>query len=140
MRPILPDLLWIGHAGDERNLRGLLGAGVAALVDLAIEEPPPALTRELIYCRFPLLDGSGNSLDLLRLAVQTVVHLVEMHTPTLICCGGGMSRSPAVASAALALVTGKDCASCLEEIRQTGPGDVTPGLWEDIQAVWESCR
>ncbi len=57
MREILPDRLWIGGAADGRNCEGLLQAGVAAVVNLAAEEPSPMLPRDMIYCRFPIDDG-----------------------------------------------------------------------------------
>ncbi len=60
MRQIPPYSLWLGHAGHVRDLRTVLAAGIVALVDLALDEPPASLTRELVYCRFPLVDGPGN--------------------------------------------------------------------------------
>jgi hypothetical protein len=61
MREIIPRRLWLGNASDVRDLRRIHDLGVAAIVDLALEESVPQLTRDLIYCRFPLVDGSGNS-------------------------------------------------------------------------------
>ncbi|MCI0465366.1 MAG: hypothetical protein L0Z62_51250 [Gemmataceae bacterium] len=135
MRQILPHSLWLGHAGDASNLRAILDSGIAALVDLAIEERPPALTRELICCRFPLVDGTGNSPHLLRLAIQTVASLVGGHIPTLVSCGAGLSRAPSIAAAALALVSGQSCEECLVLVRQAGRADVSPGLWQDVLAA-----
>jgi hypothetical protein len=45
--------------------------------------PPVQLTRELISCRFPLLDGTGN--HLVDLAIRCVANLVERGIPTLVC-------------------------------------------------------
>src|SRR5689334_22927997 len=89
MNQIKPYPLWLGHAGDARNFRLALDAGVQALVDLSREEPPSAPPRELIYCRFPLLDGVGNDECLLNLAVSTLAGLIRMHIPTLVCCDLG---------------------------------------------------
>ncbi len=52
--------LWLGHVGDVRNLTGIHAVGILALIDLAMDEPPAMVTRELVYCRFPLIDGPGN--------------------------------------------------------------------------------
>ena len=52
--------LWIGHAGDVRDAATLLASGISAVVGLALEEPSAPLPRELISCRFPLIDGPGN--------------------------------------------------------------------------------
>jgi protein-tyrosine phosphatase len=131
-----PYPLWIGHIGDVRDPRKIVDAGIVALVDLALNEPMPLLPRELIYCRFPLWDGPGNDAILLRLAVRTAAMILHDHMPILVYCANGMSRSPAVAAAALALFTGQSPRACLESIAEGQPHDVSPGLWKDIH---EAC-
>jgi hypothetical protein len=135
MRRINPHPLWLGHAGDARDLRRVLSAGVAALIDLALDEPPPSLTREVVYCRFPLLDGAGNEPWLLRCAVTTTATLLAARTPTLVFCGHGMSRSPVIAAAGLAAAFGRDPDACLAEVLRGGAADVTPALWREVKAV-----
>src|SRR5207247_693921 len=98
MRQVLPHSLWLGHAGDGRDFRLILDTGIQAVVQLAAEEPALQLPRELIYCRFPLVDGPGNDAKLLYLATATVASLLERSLPVLVCCGAGMSRSPAIAA------------------------------------------
>src|SRR4051812_5105895 len=97
--PGLP--LWLGHVGDARDLRGVLSAGIQAVVDLALNEPPVNFTRELVYCRFPLLDGGGNPPWLVRAAVGTLTEFLRSGTPTLLYCSAGMSRTPVIAAAAV---------------------------------------
>ena len=60
MHEIHSNLLWLGHALDIREPRSLFDVGVEAVVDVAYEEPPAQLPRQLIYCRFPINDGGGN--------------------------------------------------------------------------------
>ena len=132
--------LWLGHAGDGRDQRQILATGIRAVVQLALEEPPLAPPRELLYLRFPLLDGEGNEPVLLELAIRTVASLLQARLPTLVCCGGGMSRSPAVAAAALASVGDGDASACLQKIEHFGPMDVSPGLWREIQVLCESLK
>jgi protein-tyrosine phosphatase len=132
MRQISPYPLWLGHVGDVADLRKILDVGITTLVDLALNESPPRLPRDLIYCRFPLLDGAGNPPSLLRFAVRTVATLLADRAPTLIFCSNGMSRSPAVAAAALASFTGRTPLVCLDEIAQGRPHDISPGLWQDL--------
>jgi hypothetical protein len=48
MREILPNQLWVGNAGDGRDPERLLQAGVVAVVNLAAEEPLPALPRSML--------------------------------------------------------------------------------------------
>jgi hypothetical protein len=95
MHQIKPHLLWIGHAGDGRDIPAIIDTGIRAIVQLAMEEPPLLPPRDLIFCRFPLLDGTGNDPVLLRLAIHAVAILQRSRIATLVCCGGGMSRSPA---------------------------------------------
>ena len=136
MRRIHPYLLWLGNAHDGRDLRAILDAEIKAVVQVAAEEPPLALTRELISCRFPLLDGPGNDPNLMRVAVMTVATLLEMRIPLLVCCGGGMSRSPVVAALALAVLTKKNPDECLKRVAEHHPADVAPGLWDDAKTLF----
>jgi protein-tyrosine phosphatase len=135
MRQIIPNALWIGHVGDVRDPRAILNAGIVAVVDLALQEPPATLPRDLVYCRFPILDGSGNPAWLLRAAVETTARLVRDRVPTLIYCSSGMSRSPAVAAMAVAMAQNRPAPECLAEVTGAGPVDVSTSLWQDLCAI-----
>src|SRR4051812_6538510 len=98
MRQVTGRSLWVGHAGDLRDPRPVLAAGIEHVVDLPDSElfaPPP---RELTRCRFPLSDGGINPPWLLRLASESVAALLRAGAPTLVCCSGGLSRSVCVAA------------------------------------------
>jgi protein-tyrosine phosphatase len=120
--------LWLGHAGDLRDARAVLGAGIAAVVELADSEPLAALPRELIRCRFPLSDGGDNPPWLLRLAAESVAALVRAGVPALVCCSGGLSRSVCLAAAGVALAEGRPLDEALAEVARSGPADVSPRL------------
>src|SRR5262245_39233227 len=135
MRSISGYSLCLGHAGDARDLRAVLAADIAALVDLAVNEPPAKVTRELVYCRFPLVDGMGNPPWLLQLAVQTVADFLRTRVKTLVYCANGMSRSPCIAGAAVSAIRGCDPNEGLAAVTQGGPRDVSPVLWEEVQAA-----
>lgn len=137
MREVIPGLVWIGNARDARDVAGVLAHDISAVVHLAIEEPPYLFPRDIIYCRFPLLDGEGNSPSILRTAVQTVSMLIEAKVPTLVACSGGMSRSPAVAAVAIACAMNGSADEWLGRITTTGPHDVSPALWNDILSCIE---
>src|SRR5262245_46533555 len=77
MRQIHPYCIHVGNALDARDLRRLYEAEIAAVIDLALEEKPAVLGREMIYCRFALVDGAGNSPIVLRAAVEMAQRLVE---------------------------------------------------------------
>jgi protein-tyrosine phosphatase len=131
---IEPHLLWLGHAGDCRDMAKVLDAGIEAVVQLAAEEPPAQFPREIIVLRIPLLDGADNPPAILRLAVSSVEQLLASHVSTLLCCSAGMSRSPAIAACALARLEQKEPATSLEAIRTRLATDISPSLWRDLLA------
>lgn len=138
MHEVIASRLWIGNAVEARDVRHLLNLGVSALVDLAIEELPQSLVRELVYCRFPLMDGASNPPELLRLAVETVASLIRHGTPTFVFCGAGMSRSPAITAAALAVVEKANPNEVLKRIVSGHPHDVSPALWRAVTACMQA--
>jgi protein-tyrosine phosphatase len=140
MNEITPYPLFVGHAGAGRAVKELLNQGIRAVVQLSAEEPPIATPRDLVFCRFPLEDGSGNDVDLLSLAITSVAHLVSRGVPTLVCCGAGMSRSPAVVAAALSIVEHRDPGAALKFVTQLHPADVVPGFWKDVCQVVETLQ
>ena len=111
-------------------------ARILAVVDLAAEEKVSNLPRSLVYCRFPIIDGQQTSQSVLPTAIETLVSLLKRGTPTLVFCGAGMSRSPAVVAGALSIVEGGSPDDRLRKIALGHPHDVSPQLW---QAVRETC-
>ena len=137
MLEVVARKLWIGNARDGRDAKSLFANQIHAVVDLAAEEPPAHLPRELISCRLPLHDGTGNSVAILRIAVMTVATFVRNDIAVLVCCSGGMSRSPAIAACALSTWDGKNASEWLTEIRRIKPVDVSPSLWNELQCAME---
>ena len=135
MREIPGYSLWLGHAGDIRNLQTVMSAGIVAIVDLALEETPATVPRDCLYCRFPLLDGPGNSNGLLLAVIDTTASLLRSRTPTILWCGAGMSRSPAIAAGAMSIVTGRTPDECLSQLTRSGAADVSPALWREVKAA-----
>lgn len=140
MREIISGQLWTGNLGDVRDLAGLLDVGIEAVVDLALEEHTPSLVRDLIYCRFPLLDGAGNVRTVLRAAIDTTARLICLGVPTLVFCGAGMSRSPAIAAAAWAIAAKRPLDECLQQIASMRSMDLSPALWNDVEGVYAELR
>src|SRR5262245_25357955 len=123
MRRVAGRSLWIGHAGDVRDARSVMAAGVEAVVELADSAALATLPRELVRCRFPLSDGGDNPPWLLRLAAGSVAALLRARVPTLVCCGGGMSRSVCVAAAGVALAESRPLDEALRVVAESGPTD-----------------
>jgi protein-tyrosine phosphatase len=130
--------LWIGNARDARNVPAVMARAFAAVVDLALEEPPAQLPREVAYIRIPLIDGEGNSPAMTQAAIRAIAAFIESGTPTLVVCGGGMSRSPAVTAAAIAQVEGIHPEEALIRIAATGPHDVSTIFWKELISSLDS--
>lgn len=136
MRPLHGYPLWIGTARDVRDIRRVLDAGIEVVVDLAVEEQPATLTRELAYLRLPLIDGGGNPPWLIRAVATATVGLIRDRVPTLVACGAGMSRSPAVVAVGISLASGRPPDETLTVVRDGAPADVHPALWADLLAEY----
>ncbi|MDA0835290.1 MAG: dual specificity protein phosphatase [Planctomycetota bacterium] len=135
MREIIPELLWTGNARDARDLQMLHDYAIIAVVDVAAEEEPCRLSRDMIYCRFPLVDGGENERSTLLLVVQHVAALIAHRVPTLVSCGAGMSRSPAITAMSLSIVENSDPDEALTRVFVENPHDVSPQLWEELKIV-----
>jgi len=127
--------LWLGNAYEVRDLRAIHAAEIAAVVDLSLNEPPLLVTRELVYCRFPLIDGGGTPPWLLRMATSAVAELLGNGVKTLVYCSAGMSRTPVIAAAAISMLQKRAIAAILSEILQHAPADVSPVLLRDVEAA-----
>ena len=138
MHRLEPHHLWLGHAGDLASVRAILDAGVCAVVDLALNEPVPQLPRDMVYCRFPLVDGTGNDPWILLSAIRTTASLLKLAVPTLVCCSAGLSRGPAIVAAALSTVTHKTPEVCLRQVSTSVAHDVSPGFWNEVVGVCHS--
>jgi protein-tyrosine phosphatase len=132
--------LWLGNAGDVRDLVAVRRSGVRAIVDLALNEVPLAVPRDLVYCRFPIVDGTANGRGLVRSAIETTSSLLRCGTPTLIFCSAGMSRTPAIAAGALALIGGRLPQECLMEVVKGAPADLSPAIWDEVVAAVQAIR
>jgi hypothetical protein len=140
MREVHPNLLWLGHALDLRDARLLFDVGISAVVDVAFEEPPTQLPRELIYCRFPLYDGGGNDPSVLLQSVQTTVDLLDNGIRTMVACSAGMSRSPVIAAFALAAHLDQSPHDVISRIAAVNSLDVKGRLWNDVANIFSKVR
>ena len=138
MQQIPPHSLWIGSVGDLRDWRRLYDLGIRAVVQLAYEEAAPSLPHDFVACRFPLVDGDENSAEILTLAITTVTHLLEHRFACLVCCQAGLSRSPAIAAAALAKLARQPFAACLHDIGTHHHHAIHPGLRTKVQLLCDS--
>ena len=140
MLEIHPNLLWIGHAMDVREPGPLFDSGITAVVDVAYEEPPAQLPRQLIYCRFPLNDGGGNAPMILTQTLRTVTDLLRSKTRTIVACSAGMSRAPTVASFALAYHLKETPETVVAKILELKSLELKPELWSDFESAFNQFK
>jgi protein-tyrosine phosphatase len=126
------DYLWVGNAADGRDINLVCQAQFDVVVDLAIEEPPICLPRELSYFRIPLEDGGEDDLRRVISAIRTIAFSITQEMNTLVCCSAGLSRSPAIAAAAIAIKFAKNLDQSLREVASAKRCDVTPMLWRSV--------
>jgi protein-tyrosine phosphatase len=120
--------LWVGHVGNLRDLQAILAVGIEAVVELADNEPPAMLPRDMVHCRFPISDAGETTAWLLRLAVNAVAALVKAGKPTMVCCSSGMNRSVAIAAAGVAIAKEMSLDAALNALTRSGAVDVSPRL------------
>lgn len=128
-------VLWLGNSSDLSDIRSMLNMGVTAIIDLAIEEPFPKMPRTTNYCRFALTDDGDNNPATIRAAILSACAFIRGGHITAICCNAGLNRSPSIAAASLALISGNTPTQCLELLAAVKHLDVNPALWNQVVSV-----
>lgn len=136
MRNVVDRSLWIGNAGDLRDVRVLLSTGIESVVEVSDSEPFVELPRDLVRCRFPLSDGGENPPWLVRLAVESVAAILRAKVPVIVCSSAGMNRSICIASGGIGLAEGRTLAESMKLVVGTGSADVSPGLFEQLRKMF----
>jgi len=135
-----PNSLWLGNMFDARDPSALFENEIQAVVDLAYEEKPAQLPRQLIYCRYPLIDGGGNDESVLLHAIQCVLGFLNSETKMLVACSAGMSRSPTVAAFALAAFLKTKPTEVIEKVSQLKGLEINGELWNNVDKVFPRLR
>lgn len=135
MRKLADYAVYLANAYEARDLWAIHAAEIAAVMDLALNEPPLQVTRELVYCRFPLIDGAGNPAWLIRAAVHSLAALLRANVVTLVFCSAGLSRSPVILAAAIASLRNTSIHDELLSVLRSAPADVSPALVLDVAAA-----
>ncbi|MEM9412733.1 MAG: dual specificity protein phosphatase [Planctomycetota bacterium] len=133
MHEVHPGLLWIGHAMDVRDPQSIFDVGISAVIDVAYEETPSGVPRQLVYCRFPLNDGGGNEPGRIVQALKTTTDFLRSGTKTMVACSAGMSRSPSIAAFSLALHLSERPEDVLERIGKLKSLEINTDLWNEIR-------
>tara|TARA_R100000789_G_scaffold97798_1_gene100773 strand:+ start:281 stop:730 length:450 start_codon:yes stop_codon:yes gene_type:complete len=137
LKPIPDTNLWIGNAGDAQNLQEIRSLEIRAIFLLAYEEPIFSYPRDLLVVRIPLLDGSENDDFNLEITVRSLISLIRNDVNTLVTCSMGMSRSPVIVSAALAIHHSLPFDDVLTSVCKSIPTDVSPEFYRYVRSVFE---
>ena len=132
---VLKDGLYFGNASKARDLQALHQAEIAAVVDVAYEESPAALSRDIIYHRIPLIDGETNDPTFVQAAILVTEQSLRLNLRTLVCCSAGMSRSPTIAVVAAARFTGQKTDDVLTKVLEKTSLGIHPGFWNSAAAA-----
>lgn len=135
IRDVYKGLIYIGDAISARDVKQIYDHEFVAVLDLAANEPPAMLGRDIIYCRFPLSDDDSNEVGVVSAAIECLYSLIKRDYRTLVTCSAGLSRSPVIAAAAISIQTGGPLAAVLAQITMSAPHDVSPTLFSSVQRV-----
>ena len=127
--------LYVADAIAARDLRQIYDHQIKAVVDLAANEPPAVLGRDIVYCRFPLADDASNDDALVETAILCLRSLLERDLRSLVACSAGMSRSPLIAAAANSLMSGNSLRSCLTALIEGAPHDVSQAMFSSVERI-----
>ena len=84
--------------------------------------------------------GRGTTRSYIDLAIHAVATLHKNRVATLVCCGGGMSRSPVIAAAALSAVEQLPLEARSRIVTDFYPADILPGFWDEVRYAVEEDR
>lgn len=135
MREIVVGRVYCGNVGDLDDIAALRRAGVHAVVELAIEEPPSRAGREMIWIRIPITDGAGSAGQFVEMALRCVSSLVLAKIPVLVACSAGMSRSPSIIAGAISIAEDRDPDVVLQEVVRGASADVSNHLWHQVRSL-----
>lgn len=127
--------LLLGTSEDLKDIRTVLGEGISAIIDLGIEEPVPLLPRATNYCRLTLSDDGENDPATVAAAIRMAATFLAGDHDVLICCHAGLSRSPSVAAAALAITRGQSASHALCMLGGLKRTDVSAAFWNQVVTV-----
>lgn len=96
----ITDCVAIGNIEDAMDAEGLRAAGVTAVLCLN-GFPHSPRSQGFVWMNVTLIDGPGNSIDEIRVAVRSLEELVASHR-VLVHCAEGLSRSALVVACYLA--------------------------------------
>ncbi|HUG17833.1 MAG TPA: dual specificity protein phosphatase [Planctomycetaceae bacterium] len=132
MHCLIEQQLWQGNAVEAGDVRAILNLGVQAVVDLAAEEEPIRYPRDILVLRYPIIDGAGNPRWLLESIVSSLHNLLRNEIPTFVYCSAGLSRSPALCSAALARFRDVSMEDALAIVLGERSLDISTALWSEL--------
>lgn len=133
----ITDDILIGNRPDARDLELIEKHGIEAILSLdgSMVKKKAAQFGVKNMVGIKLIDGPGNDRRHLELAIWHLGQLLQSHSPVLVHCRAGRSRSVAVVAAYLAQSQGRPFEDALDEVRGKRDSSVAEALIEAYERI-----
>jgi len=111
--------LYIGDFQDASRPEKLQERGVNSVLKLTYQDPKEGYPDSVEVHEFIMVDGPRNEYEVFVEAVERLLELFESGNTVFAHCNAGMSRSPTVSAAAIALHESMEFESALDKIRES---------------------
>jgi len=132
--------LYIGDFQDASRPEKLRERGVDSVLKLTYQDPKEGYPDSVEIHEFIMTDGPQNDYDRFVEATEKLLELFENGNTVFAHCNAGMSRSPTVSAAAIALYEDVEFRSALETIRESRDINPHPILLKQGKDVVEELR
>ncbi|MFK7788154.1 MAG: dual specificity protein phosphatase family protein [Phycisphaeraceae bacterium] len=127
---MITDNIFIGNHVEAHDEKILFDRGIRSILSLdgsyvGKEDSVPGIKK--IYA-VELIDGPGNSIQSLELLTRELIQMAARHSPVLIHCHAGRSRSVAAAAAYLVVFEKFAPAEAIEHVRSRRSSYLAPEL------------
>lgn len=130
----ITDSIWIGNYLDARDQEAIANAGIRSILclDGCLAD---AKTEEIGVERIEvveLIDGAGNTPERFLRAVRLLGELAALHSPVLVHCHAGQSRSAAVVCKYFMIAKGDSLGTAMRKITTKRRIAIVAGLQEAL--------
>lgn len=130
----ITERIWIGNYLDASNQELLRKEGIQSILCLdgcLSQVQAKDLGVEQIVV-IPLIDGSGNRPEVFLRAVRALKNLIQKHSPVLVHCHAGQSRSAAVVTKYFMREEGLSLGDAIRQITRKRRVAIVAGLQEAL--------
>ena len=122
----------IGNYLDALDAELLAAEGIQSLLCLDANHRPGVDITSIAKCEtIDLIDGPGNETHRFQRAVKVLIEFVEDHTPVLVHCHAGRSRSPLIVAGYLVVCEKLEPEAAVARVAEKREINISQGL-EDL--------